>query len=68
MVKLEKCNAAYKKNKKEVMTMIVNQLPETYDEMEIRRDLLKKIDMAGITLEILKKDINQEWKMNLKGQ
>ena len=57
-VKLEECNSLYKKTKKEVMTIIINGLPETYDEMGIRRDLLKKIDKAGTTLESLKKDIN----------
>ena len=55
--KFEECNAVYKKNKKEMMTVIINRLPKTYDEMGIRRDLFKKIDMAGMTLEILKKII-----------
>ena len=57
-----------RKDDKEIKIVLVNGLPNIYDEKGIRRDLNKDVNDATVTIEDLKKNIHYEWKKNFKGK
>ena len=65
---LESLDAKYKIDPKMVKFVLVNGLPNLYEEKRIRRDLLKDVNDATKTPEDLKQTIHREWKVNFKGK
>ena len=48
---LESLNTAYKKDEREIKSILANGLPSIYNEKGIRRDLLKDVNDANVTAE-----------------